>query len=179
MKFSIHVLNLIRCTSETHGGGEKLQIFHPQPHGNNWLKKKTRVSAAEVVWKILLKLRNRTQLPVRNRRDWQETVSQWWLSDLSHMNSPRLARAELSSAVFTLPLSLSSALRVISSAVCSIASPMKNAPRVTNLLTWSQKDVCVEQRGGLESALLLQGAASRPGCCLSGQSWEHPGQMIL
>lgn len=69
MKFSIHVLNLICCTSETHGGGEKLQIFHPQPHGNNWLKKKKNTcqcskSCLENSSETLII----TQLPVRNRR---------------------------------------------------------------------------------------------------------------
>lgn len=106
------------------------------------------------------------QLPVRNHRDLQETVTQSWLSDLSHMNSPPLAHAELSSALFTLPLSLSSALRVISSAIWSIASPMKNALQVTNLFTSSQKDVCVQHRGGLESVSNAVSAA--------GLGWEQP-----
>lgn len=109
------------------------------------------------------------QLPVRNHRDLQETVTQSWLSDLSHMNSPPLAHAELSSALFTLPLSLSSALRVISSAIWSIASPMKNALRVTNLFTSSQEDVCVcvfSTEGGLESVSNAVSAA--------GLGWEQP-----
>lgn len=118
------------------------------------------------------------QLPGRNHRDLQETVTQWWLSDLSHINLPSPTRAELSSAVFTLPLSLSSALTAISSAIWSIASQMKNGLRVTNLFTSSQKDVCVPTtEAGCLSARL--GAASRPGCCLPRQSWEHPGQIIL
>lgn len=40
------------------------------------------------------------------------------------------------------------------------------------------KKMCVlTTEAGCLSARL--GAASRPGCCLSRQSWEHPGQIIL
>lgn len=94
------------------------------------------------------------QLPGRNHRGLQETVTQWWLSDLSHINLPSPTRAELSPAVFTLPLSLSSALTVISSAIWSIASQMKNGLRVTNLFTSSQKDVCVRSPQRLAVFLL-------------------------
>lgn len=79
-----------------------------------------------------------------HNRDFQETQ---WLNtdaqiistDLSHINLPPVTHVELSSAVFTLPLSFTSALRVISSAICSIASQIKNALRMTNLITSSQK----------------------------------------
>lgn len=87
-------------------------------------------------------------------RDLQETVTQEWFffpTDLSHINLPPLTRVEPSSAVFTLPLSLTSALRAISSAIWSIASQIKNALRVTNLITSNQKYGAVHHWGQLES----------------------------
>lgn len=148
MQFKIHVLNQIRGTSNPRrrkaadfSSSTKKQLMRntceccrscPENRSPTFFKKSTVV-----------------QLPGRGCRDLQETVTQWWLSDLSHINLPPLTRAELSSAVFTLPLSLSSSLRVISSAIWSIASQMKNALRVTNLFTSSQKDVCVHHRGRL------------------------------
>lgn len=70
---------------------------------------------------------------------WLNSDAQIFSTDLSHINLPPLAHVELSSAVFTLPLSFWSALRVISSAIWSIASQIKNALRMTNLITPSQK----------------------------------------
>lgn len=65
--------------------------------------------------------------------------SDFFSTDRSHINLPPLTHVELFSAVFTLPLSLTSALRVISSAIWSIASQIKNSLRMTNLITSSQK----------------------------------------
>lgn len=57
-------------------------------------------------------------------------------TDLSNLPPP--THAALSPAVFTLSLSFTSDLRVISSAIWSIASQIKNALSMTNLITSSQ-----------------------------------------
>ena len=66
-------------------------------------------------------------------------------TDVSHINLPPLAHVELSSESFALPLSFTSALRVISSAIWSIASQIKNALLVTNLIISSQKYVASQK----------------------------------
>lgn len=66
-------------------------------------------------------------------------------TDVSHINLPPLAHVELSSAALALPLSFTSALGVISSAIWSIASQIKNALLVTNLITSSQKYVASQK----------------------------------
>lgn len=91
-----------------------------------------------------------------HNRDLQET--QWlnvialiFSTDLSHIDLPPLTQLGLFSAVFTLPLSFRSALRVISSAIWSIASQTENVLSMTNLITSSQKYEAAHNCGQWES----------------------------